>query len=96
MSEFELVEICGKAPAHESIMQQPNGASADCSVAIVAEVQSDANKTQKHVAAHCRMLPKWVKPHMIYPQDSIKSKCFLGSGQYGTVHKGTFQQGHAV
>ena len=46
----------------------------------------------------CFMLPQWIldKPDMIYPQNSIKKKGALGTGQFGTVHKGTYCQGNAV
>ena len=44
------------------------------------------------------MLPQWIldKPDMIYPQNSIKKKGALGTGQFGTVYKGTYCQGNAV
>ena len=43
-----------------------------------------------------RVLPYWIKAHMVYPQNSIKIQRLLGHGQYGTVHKGTYQHGCAV
>ena len=51
---------------------------------------------------HCEIedllkaLPCWVKPHMVYPQHSIKKQRLLGHGQYGTVYKGTYEYGRAV
>ena len=43
-----------------------------------------------------RVLPFWVKAHMVYPQHSIKTQRILGHGQYGTVHKGLYHHGSAV
>ena len=43
-----------------------------------------------------RVLPYWVKSHMVYPTHSIKTHRILGHGQYGTVYKGTYQHGCAV
>ena len=43
-----------------------------------------------------RVLPFWVKSHMVYPPHSIKTLRILGHGQYGTVYKGTYQHGCAV
>ena len=44
------------------------------------------------------ILPDWVleKPHMVCPPKSIKKKELLGSGQYGTVHKGFYIHGNAM
>ena len=43
-----------------------------------------------------RVLPYWVKSHMVYPPHAIKTQRLLGHGQYGTVYKGTYQHGCAV
>ena len=43
-----------------------------------------------------RVLPYWVKSHMVYPPHSIKSQRLLGHGQYGTVYKGIYLHGGAV
>ena len=43
-----------------------------------------------------RVLPYWMKPHMVYSHQSIKIQRVLGHGQYGTVHKGMYQHGSAV
>ena len=46
----------------------------------------------------CLVLPQWILDHpdMIFSNSSIKKISVLGSGQFGTVYKGTFTQGHAV
>ena len=46
----------------------------------------------------CLVLPQWILDHpdMIFSDSSIKKISVLGSGQFGTVYKGTFTQGHAV
>ena len=46
----------------------------------------------------CLVLPQWILDHpdMIFSNNSIKKISVLGSGQFGTVYKGTFTQGHAV
>ena len=46
----------------------------------------------------CLILPQWILDHqdMIFPNSSIKKISVLGSGQFGTVYKGTYSQGNAV
>ena len=46
----------------------------------------------------CLVLPQWILDHpdMIFSNNSIKKISVLGSGQFGTVYKGTFTRGHAV
>ena len=45
----------------------------------------------------CSVLPSWIleKPEMICPTNSIQKKQVLGSGQFGTVHKGVYLHGNA-
>ena len=46
----------------------------------------------------CLILPQWILDHgdMIFPPNSIKKQGILGSGQFGTVYKGTYCQGNAM
>ena len=46
----------------------------------------------------CSVLPQWIQDHpeMIFSSNLIKKISALGSGQFGTVYKGTYSQGHAV
>jgi hypothetical protein len=46
----------------------------------------------------CLVLPQWILDHadMIFPTNSIKKLGIIGSGQFGTVYKGTYCQGNAV
>ena len=44
------------------------------------------------------LLPSWMhdKHDLICPKNSIKKTELIGTGQFGTVHKGTFHHGNAM
>ena len=44
------------------------------------------------------ILPKWLtkRKDMIFGHEYVIKKELLGHGQYGTVHKGTFNYGNAM
>ena len=41
-------------------------------------------------------LPEWIKPEMVFPDDSIEKQQLLGRGHYGCVYRGLFKNGNAV
>ena len=43
-----------------------------------------------------KILPEWVKPHMVFAESSIEATKEIGKGQYGKVQQGTFRHGNAV
>ena len=66
---------------------------------LIEEVHINAQIDDKHLhgnASEYILLPMWLKPHMLYPKDSVVRKGFLGRGEYGYVHKGVFRHGQAV
>ena len=95
MSEFQMIEICNQASALDSKCQHSNEPTATHLTEVNIKVQPDDNEKHGSISKY-PLLPRWVKPHMVYPKDSVARKGFLGSGQYGIVHKGVFCQGQAV
>ena len=70
-------------------------------------MQSDANtieldevgggeKGSNEIFETLKLLPSWVKPHMVFPPSSVNKQDLLGHGSYGMVHKGTYAQGQAM
>ena len=60
--------------------------------------KSDSHGSLAESKCSCLILPQWILDHsdMIFPPNSIKRMAILGSGQFGTVYKGTYCQGNAV
>ena len=61
-----------------------------------AKLLTDESGTQVDLGYH--ILPMWLQDRrdMIFPHRSVEMKDMLGSGQYGTVNKGTFHLGNAM
>ena len=54
------------------------------------------NDELKEIEIYTKLLPSWVDPSMVYPWRKITKTKLLGSGEYGTVYKGTYSHGTAV
>ena len=53
---------------------------------------SDTEKDTEDISP----LPTWLKPEMIYPNESIALRGFLGCGEFGVVQKAVIRYGPAV
>ena len=58
--------------------------------------EMDDNDSVEDVFKVIEYLPLWIRPNMVYPEDSIEVRQLLGSGHYGSVYKGLFRNGNAV
>ena len=67
-------------------------------ISSVGQLYMKPNKARevKEIQHKLGILPSWVQPHMVYPENAIEIKTVLGHGQYGTVYKGQFHHGNAV
>ena len=58
----------------------------------------DTDESDVEIECTLDILPKWLteRQDMIFAHKYVKKKEMLGHGQYGTVHKGTFNYGNAM